>query len=71
MPIPCAAPQPRAIHSVKTAELRANIADAVNRVAYGRERVVLTRRGRAVAALVSIEDLDVLQRQAQGGAHVR
>ena len=33
----------------------------VNRVAYAHERVILERRGKNVAALVSIEDLELLE----------
>ncbi|MCW2899881.1 MAG: hypothetical protein JWO67_2146 [Streptosporangiaceae bacterium] len=43
-------------------QARAELAELVNRVAYGRERVVLTRRGKAVAAIVSAEDLELLDR---------
>lgn len=42
-------------------EARANLADALNRVAYGGERIVLKRRGKGVAALVSLEDLARLE----------
>jgi len=41
--------------------VRDNLADALNRVAYGGERVVLKRRGKGVAALVSMEDLAHLE----------
>ena len=34
--------------------------ELLNRAGYGRERFVLTRRGRGVAALVSIADLERL-----------
>jgi prevent-host-death family protein len=34
----------------------------VNRVRFGGERLSLTRRGRAVAALVSVEDAELLER---------
>lgn len=47
---------------IPTAEARRQLADLVNRVAYGKERVVLTRHGRAVAALVPMEDLSLLER---------
>lgn len=43
-------------------EARNNLADALNRVAYGGERIVLKRRGKAVAALVSMDELAILQR---------
>ena len=36
-------------------DLHKNLADVLNRVAYGGERVILQRRGKGVAALVSIE----------------
>ncbi len=47
---------------MKVAEIRNNLADAINRVAYSGERIVLERRGKGVAALVSVEDLELLQR---------
>jgi prevent-host-death family protein len=40
---------------------REELAEMLNRVAYGRERVVLQRRGKNVAALVPIEDLELLE----------
>lgn len=40
-----------------TSSLREKLADTLNRVAYKGERIVLERRGRDVAALVSVEDL--------------
>jgi len=46
---------------VTTVNARKNFADIVNKVAYGKESVVLTRRGQDVAALVSIEELELLQ----------
>ena len=41
--------------------LRSNVADTLNRVAYQGERIELERHGKAVAALVSIEDLELLE----------
>jgi prevent-host-death family protein len=41
-------------------EIRANLAEVINRVAYGGERVVLERRNKPVLALVSLEDLKLL-----------
>lgn len=46
---------------ISTADARKNFADLVNKVAYGKESIVLTRRGQDVAALVSIEELELLQ----------
>lgn len=44
-----------------TAEAKARLSELVNRVAYGDERVVIVRRGKPVAALVSVEDLHRLE----------
>ena len=33
----------------------------MNRVAYGRERVILRRRGKEIAAVVPMEDLQLLE----------
>jgi prevent-host-death family protein len=47
--------------NIGVAEIRDNMADALNRVAYQGERIVLERRGKGVAALVSMEDLALLE----------
>jgi len=47
--------------TISTADARKNFADIVNKVAYGKEPIVLTRRGQEVAALVSIDELKLLQ----------
>ena len=41
--------------------LRQQLADTLNRVAYKGERIVLERRGKDIAALVSLEDLALLE----------
>ena len=46
---------------MSASESRANLSDAINRVAYGGERVVLVRRDKAVAVLVSVEDAAFLE----------
>lgn len=40
---------------------RQGFADAINRAAFGNERVLLRRRGRAIAAVVPISDLRLLE----------
>ena len=47
--------------TISTAEARKNFADIVNKVAYGKETIVLTRRGHEIAALVSIDELGLLR----------
>ena len=48
--------------TLSIAEARNNLAETINRVSYGGERVLFARRGKTVAALVSAEDLALLQR---------
>jgi prevent-host-death family protein len=43
-------------------EARESFAELVNRAAYGHERVLVARRGRPIAAIVSIEDVEFLER---------
>lgn len=43
--------------TVTASELRDDLASAVNRVAFGGERIVVRRNNKDVVALVSIEDL--------------
>jgi len=42
-------------------ELRENLACALNKVAFGRERIVLRRNKKDVAVLVSMEDFSLLR----------
>ena len=49
------------LRKISTADARKKLANIVNRVAFGKEAFVLTRRGEALAALVSVEDLKLLQ----------
>ena len=51
-----------AVTAVTVADARSDLADLLNRVAYGKERLVITRHGRALAALVPIEDLHLVNR---------
>ena len=48
--------------SLNTTEARENLADVLNRVAYAKERVRIMRRGKAIAAVVPIEDIELIER---------
>jgi prevent-host-death family protein len=48
--------------TINIVKIRSSLADTINRVAYQGERVVLERRGKGVAALVSMEDLAMLEK---------
>ena len=47
--------------NIGIADIRNNMADALNRVAYQGERIILERRGKGVAAIVPMEDLALLE----------
>jgi len=49
------------LNKISAADARKKFANVINRVAYGKESFVLTRRGEALAAIVSMEDLKLLQ----------
>lgn len=43
-----------------TEDARRSFGDLVNRVGFGGERIVITRHGKPIAALVSMKDFDTL-----------
>jgi prevent-host-death family protein len=49
------------LRTMTAASARSQFSEIVNRTAFGGERVVVTRRGKALAALVSIGDLALLE----------
>ena len=51
---------------VSIGQVKRDISDLVNRVAYGRERVVLTSRGKPKAVLIGIEEYQRLQQGPRG-----
>ncbi|MFJ1811984.1 MULTISPECIES: type II toxin-antitoxin system Phd/YefM family antitoxin [unclassified Streptomyces] len=55
-------------YEIPVTQARAELADLINRVVYGGERVVVTRHGKPLVALVSaadLERLDELDRSAE------
>jgi prevent-host-death family protein len=46
---------------VTTVEARENLSDLINKAAYGKERIVFTRRGKELAAMVPMDDLELLE----------
>ncbi len=49
------------LSKISAVDARKKFANIINRVAYGKESFVLTRRGEPLAALVSMEDFMLLQ----------
>jgi len=50
-----------AITAATTVEARSGFSELVNRAKYGKERVVLKRRGKDVAAVVPMDDIELLR----------
>jgi len=49
------------LNKITTANARKKFSNIINRVAFGNESFVLTRRGEPIAAIVSINELKLLQ----------
>ena len=47
--------------AITTVAARQNFSELINRVAYAKDRVLLSRRNRPLAAIVPIEDIAVLE----------
>ena len=50
------------MEEITTADARKNMAELVNRAAYGGERFVVTRHGKALAAIVPLNEAGLLGR---------
>lgn len=49
------------LNKITTADARKKFSNIINRVAFGDESFVLTRRGEPIAALISMKELKMLQ----------
>ncbi|TLQ47271.1 type II toxin-antitoxin system Phd/YefM family antitoxin [Streptomyces marianii] len=52
-------------YEIPVTQARAELAELINRVVYGGERVVVTRHGKPLVALVSAADLERLEAAGQ------
>lgn len=50
--------------SMTTVEARENFSELINQAAYGKKRIILTRRGKPLVAVISLEELKALESQA-------
>ena len=50
------------METLNTTDAREKLAEVLNRVAYAKDRVRITRRGKEIAAVVPIEDLELIER---------
>jgi prevent-host-death family protein len=49
------------MEKITTRQLRLGLSDIISRVAFGGERVVVSRNGKDTAAVISLDDLEILQ----------
>ncbi len=49
------------VSKLNTTEVRDDFSEIVNRVAYGKEHIILCRRGRDLAALVPADELELFE----------
>ncbi|MCI0442242.1 type II toxin-antitoxin system Phd/YefM family antitoxin [bacterium] len=49
------------VSKLKATTVRDDFSEIINRVAYGKEHVILTRRGKDLAALVPADELDLFR----------
>ncbi len=47
--------------TISFSEARTHLTDLVNEVAYGGKRIVLTRKGKKLVAIVPLDDLDTIE----------
>lgn len=49
------------MNTINTVKAREHFSELINRTAYGKERIVLSRRGKELLALIPLEDLHLLE----------
>jgi len=49
------------VKTITSADARKSFSDLLNESGFGGRRIIVTRRGRAVAAVVPIDDLEAIQ----------
>ena len=47
--------------AMTTVSAREHFSDVINRTAYGKERIVLSRRGKDLVAVIPLEDLQLIE----------
>ncbi len=54
-----------------TVQVRAQLSEVISRAAFAKERLFLTRRGKRIAAIVPIDDIDLLEAARGQGRYCR
>ena len=53
------------MNRINMSQARTEVPDVVNKAAFAKERTIVSRRGKDVAAVISVEDLHLLDRLAR------
>jgi len=49
------------IKTITVSEVRSELSDTINEVAFGKSRVMIERNGKPTAVMVPVEDLEILE----------
>jgi prevent-host-death family protein len=49
------------MNTITTVDAREHLSEIINRTAYGKERIVLSRRGKELLVLIPMEDLKLIE----------
>jgi len=52
----------KVMRRLNISEVRSDFAETINQVSYGKERLIVERRGKDLAAIIPVEDLKLLER---------
>lgn len=55
--------------TMSTVEARENFSEMVNKAAYGNQRVMLTRRGKPLVVVLSVQELQALEKRGVETSH--
>lgn len=56
---------------VSVAEAKSNFSEYISRVAFANEKLIITKRGKPVAGLVSLEDIKRLKQESESDGLIR
>ena len=53
------------MHTVSVATMKSHLSELIAKSSYGHQRILITKRNKPVAALVSLEDLQIIEQHEQ------
>lgn len=49
------------VKTINSSKARGSFSELLNEIRFGGDRIIVTRKGKAVAAIVPLDDLDIIQ----------